>query len=97
MSCCAGCTNLWLGYYVCSHVTDATTTSVPSPTPTAPTPQMPGIVPNCKKFYKVESGDTCNSISAIKGITFDQMLSWNTDIDSGCSNLWSGYYICIGV
>ncbi|KAI0168254.1 LysM domain protein [Pestalotiopsis sp. NC0098] len=89
------CTNLWLGYYVCVHVAGATTT--PAPAPTGPTPQMPGIIAGCKSFHLVQSGDSCWSIYTAAGISFDQFLAWNTAVDSGCSNLWLGYYVCTGI
>lgn len=91
----AECTNLWLGYYVCVHVAGATTT--PAPAPTGPTPQMPGIMAGCKSFHLVQSGDSCWSIYTAAGISFDQFLAWNTAVDSGCSNLWLGYYVCTGI
>ncbi|KAH7028810.1 uncharacterized protein B0I36DRAFT_410324 [Microdochium trichocladiopsis] len=97
------CTNLWLGYYVCVHVAGASTgvptpTSLPpQPTGTGPEPQMPGIISGCKKFHQVKSGDSCWSIFSGAGITFDQFLEYNTEIDSGCGNLWLGYYVCTGV
>ncbi|OHE94792.1 LysM domain-containing protein [Colletotrichum orchidophilum] len=98
----ADCTNLWLDYYVCVHVPGAaTTTQAPTqpttPPSTGPTPQMPGIVSNCKKYYQVNSGDSCWSIYSGAGITFEQFLSYNTQVDSTCSNLWLGYYVCTGV
>lgn len=98
----AECTNLWLGYYVCVHVPGATTTSqAPSeptnPPSTGPTPQMPGIVEDCKSFHQVVSGDSCWSIYTNAGITFDQFRAWNTQVDAACSNLWLGYYVCVGV
>ncbi|KAF7174537.1 hypothetical protein CNMCM6106_009078 [Aspergillus hiratsukae] len=93
------CTNLWLDYYVCVHVPGATTTSqAPKPTePAGPTPQMPGIVDNCKTFHLIQSGESCWSIYTDAGITFDQFRAWNTQVDAGCTNLWLGYYVCIGV
>ncbi|GFF34788.1 hypothetical protein IFM58399_03993 [Aspergillus lentulus] len=92
------CSNLWLDYYVCVHVPGATTTSSsPQPTPTGPQPQMPGIVSNCKSFYKVKSGDSCYSIDTAAGISLAQFRSWNTQIDATCTNLWVDYYVCIGV
>lgn len=95
------CTNLWLGYYVCVHVPGATTTSqgssTPTDTPSGPTPQMPGIVENCQSFHQVASGDSCWSIYTDAGISFEQFLSYNSDVDSSCSNLWLGYYVCTGV
>ncbi|KAB8067108.1 hypothetical protein BDV29DRAFT_186741 [Aspergillus leporis] len=95
------CSNLWLGYYVCVHVPGATTTSpgAPAPTgdPSGPTPQLPGIVPNCKSFHLVESGDSCWSIYTEAGVTLAQLREWNTGLDAACSNLWLGYYVCVGV
>ncbi|KAL4938545.1 hypothetical protein BDV06DRAFT_225910 [Aspergillus oleicola] len=103
------CTNLWLDYYVCVHVPDATTTTTtttsvatePAPTEdppiSAPTPLIPGIVGNCQSFHLIEEGDNCYSISMDAGITFAQLRAWNTQIDAGCTNLWLGYYVCIGV
>ena len=93
------CSNLWLDYYVCVHVPGATTTtsSTPEPTSTLPQPQMPGIVSNCKTFYKVKPGDDCYSIETAAGITLAEFRSWNTQIDASCSNLWVDYYVCTGV
>ncbi|KAF2281535.1 uncharacterized protein EI97DRAFT_447481 [Westerdykella ornata] len=93
--------NLWLDYYVCVHVPGAATTTKQTPqptnTPSGPTPQMPNIVANCNRFYKVKSGDSCWSIYTNAGITLNQFLSWNKAVDSSCSNLWLDYYVCVGV
>ncbi|KAJ5647451.1 hypothetical protein N7490_003823 [Penicillium lividum] len=92
------CTNLWLDYYVCVHVPGATTTSqAPEPTASGPTPQMPGIVSNCKNYHLIKDGDSCWSIDTAAGITLAQFRTWNTQIDATCSNLWLGYYVCVGV
>lgn len=97
----AECTNLWLDYYVCVHVPGAATTtqapSQPTQAPSGPTPQMPGIVGNCKSYHQVKSGDSCWSIYTDAGITLAQFRSYNKQIDSNCSNLWLGYYVCTGV
>lgn len=94
----ASCSNLWLDYYVCVHVPGATT---PPTTTTGPSPSnsplMPGVVGNCNRFYKVHSGDSCDSIAQKSGITPTQLKSWNAEINASCSNLWLDYYICIGV
>ncbi|ROW04027.1 hypothetical protein VSDG_00883 [Cytospora chrysosperma] len=85
-------------YWVCVGVPGATTTSSSAaPTPTGPTPQMPGIVSNCVDYYLVASGDTCEKIDSANGITLANFLSWNTDVDANCDNLWLGYYVCVGV
>ncbi|KFY33319.1 hypothetical protein V494_07732 [Pseudogymnoascus sp. VKM F-4513 (FW-928)] len=95
----AECTNLWLDYYVCVHVPGATTTAPATPTPTnsGPTPQMPGVVAECKTFHKVVSGEGCDKIEPQYNITLDQLRKWNTQLDSTCTNLWADYYICVGV
>lgn len=87
----ADCSNLWLGYYVCVHVPGATQA------PTGPQPQMPGIVDKCNKFRKVESGDSCYSLNQAADITLKQFLAWNPKVNDGCTNLWKGYYVCVGV
>ncbi|KAL2821619.1 hypothetical protein BJX63DRAFT_378708 [Aspergillus granulosus] len=81
--------------------TTATTTtkSATTTTTTAPSnsPTMPGIVDNCDGFYKVSSGDQCDTIAKAHGITTAQVLSWNSEINESCSNLWLDYYICVHV
>jgi LysM repeat protein len=95
----ASCSNLWLDYYVCVRVPGATTP--PTTTTTGPSPSnsplMPGVVGNCNRFHKVQSGDGCDSIAQKSGISNAQLKSWNTEINASCSNLWLDYYICIGV
>ncbi|OJJ84358.1 LysM peptidoglycan-binding domain-containing protein [Aspergillus glaucus CBS 516.65] len=51
---------------------------------------------NCKT-YTVQSGDNCASIGKSSGATWAQLLSWNSDINSECSNLGnlSGKDICV--
>ncbi|KAL4758185.1 uncharacterized protein BDW70DRAFT_162863 [Aspergillus foveolatus] len=94
------CTNLWLDHYVCVHVPGATTSTTTSLSPeltSGPTPQMPGVVSNCKSYHLIADGDSCWSIYTAAGITLAQLRQWNTQLDASCSNLWLGYYICIGV
>lgn len=64
---------------------------------TGPVPQLPGTIDSCKTYHLVQSGNTCFSIYTALGITFEQFRVWNTGINDNCSNLWLGYYICIGV
>ncbi|WYZ42002.1 hypothetical protein EsH8_V_000897 [Colletotrichum jinshuiense] len=98
----AGCSNLWLDYYICTGVpgavtpptTTAQTTTAPGPTVS---PVMPGVVANCNRHYKIQSGDSCDVVASKNGITVAQLRSWNTDINAGCSNLWLDYYVCTGV
>ncbi|KAJ5097814.1 hypothetical protein N7532_004815 [Penicillium argentinense] len=44
-------------------------------------PAMPGIVDNCDGFYKVSSGDQCDTIAADHGISKAQFLEWNTELN----------------
>lgn len=91
----AACSNLWLDYYVCTHVPGAvlpsTTNSAPAP---SNTPTMPGIAPTCDRFYKVKSGDQCDTVASSNGITVAQLKAWNTEINAACTSLWLHYYIC---
>ncbi|KAL4879072.1 hypothetical protein BJY04DRAFT_220438 [Aspergillus karnatakaensis] len=96
------CTNLWLDYYVCVHVPGVSTTITQAPapqptTPNAPTPQFPGIVTYCKSFHLVKAGEGCWFIYTNAGITFEQFRAWNTQVNEQCSNLWTDYFVCIGV
>lgn len=101
----SGCTNLVAGDYYCVAVTSAspsttTTTTTTKATTTAvvtPSPTQVGIVANCNKFYDVVSGDSCASIEAKYGISDAQFRAWNTGVDSGCTNVWAGYWCCVGI
>lgn len=44
-------------------------------------------VPTTCKVYEVVSGDTCNSIIGSSNITAGQLIAWNPQINSQCSNL----------
>ncbi|KAK4170747.1 LysM domain-containing protein [Triangularia setosa] len=97
----AQCNNLWLDYYVCvgiPGVTPSPTTSTISSalTPTV-SPVMPGYASNCNRWDKVRSGDQCDIIASRNGVTTAQIRTWNNQINAGCTNLWLGYYICVGV
>ncbi|KAK4495279.1 hypothetical protein PRZ48_013608 [Zasmidium cellare] len=92
------CHALWAGYYVCVGTTNYT------PTPTnpgngiaTPTPYEQGMVDNCDKFYKVQSGDTCDAIAKSQGTTTKNIEKYNPNVGSDCSKLYLGYYICVGV
>lgn len=55
------------------------------------------MVSTCDAFYLVSEGDTCAAITKKKGISLSQLYKWNTGLDSSCSGLWTGYYICVSV
>lgn len=80
-----------------------TATMTPTPTGpdngiTTPEPAQAGMVDNCNRFYHVEQYDYCYAIAAEFNVTPAQLAEWNTDIGGeACTNLWAGYYICVGV
>ncbi|KAJ6104407.1 hypothetical protein N7523_010727 [Penicillium sp. IBT 18751x] len=57
------------------------------------------ISPSCTLLYRVQPGDTCWDIISRNGNTFTmkQLLCWNPDINSNCSNLIPGRDLCVGV
>ncbi|KAK4195984.1 LysM domain-containing protein [Triangularia verruculosa] len=97
----AQCNNLWLDYYVCVGIPGVTPSPTTSTTPSVPTPTvspvMPGYVSNCDRWDMVRSGDQCDIIASRNRVTTAELRTWNTQINAGCSNLWLGYYICVGV
>ncbi|KAI8946668.1 hypothetical protein F4801DRAFT_52314 [Xylaria longipes] len=86
------CSNLFPGEVVC--VAAGNSTGVPS---VCPVPVKPGLISNCDNCYKVISGDSCSAIFSKYDISLTELLAWNPDLNSGCSNLEIGYYYCVGV
>ncbi|KAL4860365.1 hypothetical protein BDV12DRAFT_209781 [Aspergillus spectabilis] len=70
-------------------------------------PIMPDIAQNCDGFYKVSSGDQCDTIAQRHDITTAQLRSWNSEINDinpnthlhmiNCTNLRLDYYNCVHV
>lgn len=80
-----------------SSTTVSTTTQKDNGIPT-PTPTQPGMVDNCDKFHKVQSGDTCDKIANSQGITVSEFTTWNADIGGqACTGLWRDTYVCVSV
>ncbi|KAK9422560.1 putative Polyketide synthase [Seiridium unicorne] len=73
-------------------------TSTTSAHVTGPTPTQTGIISTCDAYYKVASGDSCQSIvNKYKTFSLSQFYSWNPAVGSDCSTLFLGYYVCVGV
>jgi hypothetical protein len=51
-------------------ITTSTTTSAPGP---SVSPIMPSAAANCDRCYKVESGDSCDTVAQKSGITVAQV------------------------
>lgn len=77
-----------------------TTTNQPPTTtaPTGPSPTQPGIAENCTKFYKAQSGDSCQKIAdAFKTFTVNDFIKWNPGVGKTCTKLYASYYYCIAI
>jgi LysM repeat protein len=95
------CAQLYLDNYVCIGVAGQT-----SPTPSkalsaigiaTPTPYQAGLTAHCGRFHLVVSGDYCAAVAEAAGISLDQFYQWNPAVRSTCSDLYLGYYVCIGL
>lgn len=61
-------------------------------------PQIPVLdntIKPCSKYYVVDQGDTCPSISQKFGVSISDLKSWNKGINKYCTTLWKGYAICL--
>lgn len=55
------------------------------------------MVENCNTFYLVKSGASCVAIAQENGISRADLIKWNPDIGSDCTNMWANYYLCVSV
>ena len=62
---------------------------------TPPGPTLPGTASNCGNYYLVQSGDSCDTISLNYSISYALLVNLNPSINSGCTNLLSGYDYCV--
>ncbi|PYH28141.1 LysM domain protein [Aspergillus neoniger CBS 115656] len=96
----AGCTNLVPGLAYCVrpvanwNSTNATTTTTASYV-TAPAPTPSGTTSDCYEWYVIVSGDYCALLESKYGITFTQLLAWNSNLNSTCGNLILGDAYCV--
>ncbi|PYI13866.1 hypothetical protein BO99DRAFT_395918 [Aspergillus violaceofuscus CBS 115571] len=101
----ASCSNLWLSYAYCvsgvaenaagTGTTMTVTTTSTSTYVAAPTQTVSGSTAECFEWYVVQSGDTCETIEKLYGITLAYFISLNTYVNSGCSNIWPQYAYCV--
>ena len=61
----------------------------------APSPTTSGTTPYCYQWYTVETDDSCSDVAAEYGITLDEFIALNTNVDSSCDGFWSGYSYCV--
>ncbi|KAF1357176.1 hypothetical protein EJ07DRAFT_129973, partial [Lizonia empirigonia] len=52
----------------------------------------------CNNWHLVTAGETCQEIvGSATWATMAQFLEWNPALDSDCSGLYNGWWVCIGV
>lgn len=81
----SNCETLRVGYSIC-----VAALSINAPT-------QHGIASDCNRYYTVVSGDSCDHIETMNGITFAQLYRWNPAIGSNCQTLGVGYSVCVRV
>lgn len=54
-----------------------------------------GIASNCKMYYKIQKGDTCESVEKDKGISAADFNKWNPSVGSDCKDLELNVYVCV--
>jgi hypothetical protein len=56
------------------------------------------MITTCDAFYYVESDEiACAEIAAENGISLAQFYAWNPTVGTGCSSLWTDYYVCVSI
>ncbi|KAF3924364.1 hypothetical protein AA313_de0202029 [Arthrobotrys entomopaga] len=95
------CDNLVPGLWYCTHPTNnwnATSTTGQNTTSTtlpAPGPTLPGTTDQCYRWHVVAEGDSCYVLETSFGITMDQLMAWNMDLEADCTNLDLGEPYCV--
>jgi hypothetical protein len=85
------CTGIWVDYNICTGIIGGT---APNPTPQ---PIQTGMIANCKKFHLVKTGENCEAITKLYGITLANFIKWNPAAGSSCTGLWANTYACVGL
>ena len=58
-------------------------------------PLRSGTPTTCSKYYTPQNGETCQNVLDANKLTVAQLYKWNTDVGSGCENMWPGYGLCV--
>lgn len=56
---------------------------------------QPGVTSDCCQWHMVESGDGCQTIAGVYGISLDDFYTWNPGVRSDYPTLWLGYAVCV--
>jgi LysM repeat protein len=71
-----------------------TTTPTASTTVNVPAPSSTVVDPGCSQ-HVVVSGETCNTIGALHGVSASQIMTLNPAINTGCTNLMPGQILIL--
>ena len=93
----SSCAYLDVGDYVCVDIIGYTVTTTTSGGVSTPSPIKTGIVSDCDKFYLVQSGDGCASVTFAAGISLADFYAWNPAVGTSCAYLDVGDYVCIDI
>ncbi|XP_014562094.1 carbohydrate-binding module family 50 protein [Bipolaris victoriae FI3] len=78
------------------HTWNISSTTVETAFP--PKKTQAGQVSYCNNWHLVSAGETCQQIvGAATRATMAQFLDWNPALDSDCSGLYDGWWVCIGI
>ncbi|KAF2261556.1 hypothetical protein CC78DRAFT_470029 [Lojkania enalia] len=92
------CGGLWGDAYCCvSIIGHEPTPTNPGGGVTTPTPFQPGMVNNCKKFYLVQKGEGCDTVTKKNNVSLANFVKWNPGVGSDCRNMWAEAYVCVGI
>ena len=54
----------------------------------APEPGLKLCLPSkCEKLYKVQNSDTCSTVASQTGVSWQEVIAWNSILNQRCSNL----------
>ncbi|KAH8800156.1 hypothetical protein F5884DRAFT_904863 [Xylogone sp. PMI_703] len=96
----SNCFNLITGLWYCVHPTvnwNSTSTNSTGPSTTLPPPAATpaGTTSSCFEWHVVVSGDTCFALENTLGVTMANLILWNPDLATDCSNLLLDKAYCV--
>lgn len=61
-----------------------------------PSPVQSNMASGCRRFYRVQKGDTCYDIATDAGVKLSDFYNWNPAVGDDCSDLETDTFVCIG-
>lgn len=75
-----------------SNVTATATNNI-----TTPSPVQTGMTSSCDVFTVVQSDTTCDDIVSEYDISLADFYAWNPAVGDECTDLDTGFYVCVGI